>query len=222
MVSCRLSLVLGILVTFFTLALLDPILTSSEVRYLECRQKAHEGRIEYEACIAKELSDEVLNETRAINDDEKCKNCKHFCRKQNEIIHCARKVGNFTVTLSNKASYMVPFLRDVFEETIAALCENDEEILKALADTENTPCMDRHWEPCDSLLMVSGYFNKVFFCDSTDPANSTFTPQYVCQKMHTALECLRLNSIHCLESLKKSITLLLSKLRSSASCSKYY
>ncbi|XP_046384015.1 uncharacterized protein LOC124154375 [Ischnura elegans] len=117
---------------------------------------------------------------------------------------------------------MVPFLVNLIDEAFHAGCENNADIMHAIADEGNKECVQNDWEACSTHLDGMDSWHSIFFCDHSDPEKNSITPKSYCQKILTSLECINSQSEKCSQQIKRVIPLLLLKLRNSTTCSRYY
>ncbi|XP_046409210.1 uncharacterized protein LOC124174133 [Ischnura elegans] len=221
MASHRLLIIIGTLLAVSILAFSDPIHSSYESRFLECKSKATEVKNNFESCYERDFDDEAVNETIRIFGNSNCNSCTHLCRKKAEVSKCFGKMTEEMATLSNKAAVMMPFVRNIFDGTYSAVCENDAEIMRAIMNPESRICMEDQVQECLRNMEALHDIDKLFFCDHTNPDNDKLTSELFCQTTLSTLECIKARSGNCPDFHRTTISLE-NKLRNSYSCSKYY
>ncbi|XP_046409209.1 uncharacterized protein LOC124174132 [Ischnura elegans] len=221
MASHRLLIISGTLLAVSILSFSDPIPSPYESRFLECERKAREAKRNFEICCERDINNEAINETIRIFGNSNCSTCTHLCRKKDEVSKCYWKMTEEIATLSNKSVVMMPFLRNIFDETYSAVCENDAEIMRVIAAPDSRMCMRDQLKACSPQLAALDDIDKLFFCNYKDPADDKLTSELFCQKILSALECIKGISGNCPDFHRTAISLE-NKLRNSNSCSKYY
>ncbi|XP_046384018.1 uncharacterized protein LOC124154378 isoform X2 [Ischnura elegans] len=223
MVSPRQLMILGSFVGLFTLILSNPNAPPFEdtEEFWECRGKSLAQRSKFDECLNEDFSEEEVNATVAMYPDSNCIVCKHLCRKQDVVQRCIRETSDVLRTFSNKSEEMIPFVKNMVEESLLALCDNDGRLINVFLNDDNADCLNSSWRACEHLLEGAGNFNRIAVCDFTEPESDPYSKEFICQKYLDLLECGKVESGKCSEEMKNSLTGVISKWREGAFCGKY-
>ncbi|XP_046384053.1 uncharacterized protein LOC124154395 [Ischnura elegans] len=190
--------------------------------FLECRRRCDDLLAPVIRCISDEFSPDKVNETaRLYSDATACLNCKHVCRKQEQVWECVREGVEIMKDVSNKSKTMVPFSVQLAETIQNAFCDNEEEMFLGLTD-EDMSCLKSSWEYCNTNLDFVRNMDGVALCDFEDPdAANLYTMEYVCKKSADYFDCSIKSASACSNRLASTFTALKTTLSTSDSCVKY-
>ncbi|XP_071441038.1 uncharacterized protein [Hetaerina americana] len=223
MTSLNIFIILGAYITYSTCVLATPVETqSSEENFETCRQKIYVHLDAAQSCISNLFSPEEMNETRRIHVGTKCPECHLFLRKENDIVDCIKDAADHLKIFSNKSREMVPFIAQFAEEALSAYSENENELMTVFGDMDNRECYRSGRVACRSHLEFLDHLDRTVMCESLHSGNDTLNQKTFCQHFDDFLGCADKGSTTCSVDIRNHSSNLISKLRNSKSCSKYY
>ncbi|XP_046384060.1 uncharacterized protein LOC124154401 [Ischnura elegans] len=145
----------------------------------------------------------------------------HICRKKSEIFQCLRQGTEPMAKISRKARTMVPFLSQLMETYISALCEDVIGLLPA-SNADDKQCFRRSMTACNDHLIYLNYLDLALVCEAANPNDDPYTKKYICEKNHDHLECTGRSIKKCSPELMGPMEVLKNKTMSYEPCMKYY
>ncbi|XP_046384061.1 uncharacterized protein LOC124154402 [Ischnura elegans] len=224
MASTNQLFIFGLFLAFTTITVAEPppahLLTES---FLECRERSNDLLAPVQRCISEEFSpDKVYKTRRLYNTTTACLNCKHVCRRREQIWECMRQGVESMKELSNKSRIMLPPSVYLAETIANYFCDNEKEMFLGLTDADMR-CLNFSWELCSPNLDFISNMDAVALCDFEDPdAANLYTMDYVCKKTADFFDCSISGASTCSRRLATTFTLLKYKLLITDSCVLYY
>ncbi|XP_046384031.1 uncharacterized protein LOC124154387 isoform X1 [Ischnura elegans] len=218
MASTNLLFIFGLFLAFtkFIVAAPPPahLLTES---FLECRERCNSLLEPVIRCISDEFSPDKVDETRRLyNTTRVCLQCKHVCRRREQIRECLREGVEIMKDFSNKSKTMVPSSVQLAERVADAFCE--EERFLGLTDAD-MGCLKNSWEYCERNLNFVRNMDAVALCEFEDAgAANLYTMEYVCKKSADYFDCASRSASTCSPRLATTISTLKLSLKTSANC----
>ncbi|XP_046384055.1 uncharacterized protein LOC124154398 [Ischnura elegans] len=221
MASTNQLFIFGLFVTFTTLTVALPPHLQTE-SFMECRERCDVFLAPVMECISEEFSPDKVNETaRLYSDTTACLNCKHVCRRREQIWDCIKHGVESMREFSNKSKTMLPSTVQLAETIVNYFCDSEKEMFLGLTD-EDMSCLKNSWEECKTNLDFIKNLDAVTLCEFEDPdVTNLYTMEYVCQESGAYFDCSIKNVFSCSHRLHNTFTTLKAVLLVSDSCGKY-
>ncbi|XP_046384052.1 uncharacterized protein LOC124154394 [Ischnura elegans] len=228
MASTKLLVIIGIFLTVTTVTVLFLTLTKFAAHppahlltesFQECRRRSDDLSEPVVRCISNELSPDKWNETaRLYSTTTACIDCKHVCRRREQIWECVRRGVASMKDLSHKSKIMVPSIVKLAERIINTFCDYEKELFLGLTD-EDMSCLKNSWENCNKNLDFISNMDVLAFCDVEGPdVANLYTMKYVCMKSVDYFDCSIRSASACSIRLVTTFSALMTTVATSASC----
>ncbi|XP_046383986.1 uncharacterized protein LOC124154353 isoform X3 [Ischnura elegans] len=165
-------------------------------------------------CIQHEIPDE----------DPKAENgttnrISQFCGRQDIIVDCLReRSDNLTRTFDNATDTGV-FMRDMLTRLVSFACDNDAEMLRAMAASDNGNCFMDNISFCQDNSTVPSTFPTALNCNEGDEPK---TVEGACCQILRIFECTEKEMTSCQGDELRVLTAAKKALKNEEPCKEYY